>query len=67
VIWTTNEFSMNFTSSSTNLYIKNPFIIYILGLNTIMDWASIPREDMGYSTNILKTQSVVTLDGGFIM
>jgi hypothetical protein len=25
VIWTTNEFSMNFTSSNTNLYIKNPF------------------------------------------
>jgi hypothetical protein len=67
VIWTTNEFSMNFTSSSTNLYIKNPFIIYILGLNTILGWASIPREDRGYCANILKTQSVVALDGGLIM
>jgi hypothetical protein len=36
-------------------------------LNTILGWASIPREDRGYSANILKTQSVVALDGGLIM
>jgi hypothetical protein len=31
VIWTKNEFSMNFTSSSTYLYIKNHFPITFTG------------------------------------
>jgi hypothetical protein len=38
---------MNFTSSSTYLYNKNPFIIKILWFNTILDWASISGKSRG--------------------
>jgi hypothetical protein len=57
VIWTKNEFSMNFTSSSNCLYIKYSFSNSFIQFKWALDWASISGKCKGSSAICTKTQA----------
>jgi hypothetical protein len=56
VIWTTNDFSMHFTSSSTNLYIKNLFKILISLIFELAGLGVNYQKDQGSWRKMSKTQ-----------
>jgi hypothetical protein len=66
VIWTKNEFSMNFTSSSTYLYIKNPFIIEFFWSYTVLDWTSFSAKHRGLEVKLLRHREQLNMDGRLI-
>jgi hypothetical protein len=65
-MWSSYEFSMIYTSSSTYFYIKNPFSNYFPRFPNPLDWAHENREAWGSPRKKHQTQRTVIRDGGFI-
>ena len=53
-IWSSNEFSMLYTNSSTYFYIKNQFLYLFLWFSKSLDWATFSVKRRGLGTIFLR-------------